>query len=68
MKARVIYVIIMCFIFLSACKDSSVSVVSLNQVDEVTISIKNNQGQLQQWVGQDPRTIKFCPFSSKEID
>ncbi len=42
MKARVIYVIIMCFIFLSACKDSSVSVVSLNQVDEVTISIKNN--------------------------
>ena len=31
---------------------------SLNQVDEVTISIKNNQGQLQQCIGQDPNFLK----------
>ena len=58
MKARLFYVVLMCLTFLSACKNSSVSVVSPNQVDEVTISIKNNQGQLQQWVGQDPNFLK----------
>lgn len=58
MKARLFYVVLMCLTFLSACKNSSVSVVSPNQVDEVTISIKNNQGQLQQCIGQDPKFLK----------
>lgn len=58
MKLKLFYVVILCSILLGACKSNNVSIVSADQVDRVSIYVKDDQGQIQEWVAQDPNFLK----------
>lgn len=58
MKIQFIGIMIAFSFFLSACKSNQALVISANQIDKVSIYIKDDKEQEKEWEAQDPRFLK----------